>query len=92
MTAQTSAYFRAVAIDYDGTLADGRVKPDTLAVLAEARARQIRVIVVTGRIMSELQAVFPDAWDHVDAVVAENGAVLATRAGVRLLAAPSAAP
>ena len=32
--------FRAVAIDYDGTLADGQVKPDTLAALAEARARQ----------------------------------------------------
>ena len=88
MTAQAPAYFRVVAIDYDGTLADGRVKPDTLAALAEARARQIRVIVVTGRILSELQAVFPDAWDHVDAIVAENGAVLATRAGVRLLAAP----
>ena len=88
MTAQTPAYFRAVAIDYDGTLADGQVKPETLAVLAEARARQIRVILVTGRIMSELQAVFPGALDHVDAVVAENGAVLATRAGVRLLAAP----
>lgn len=67
MSSHAPAYFRAVAIDYDGTLADGRVKPDTLAALAEARARQIRVIVVTGRIMSELQAVFPDAWDHVDA-------------------------
>ncbi len=88
MTAQAPAYFRAVAIDYDGTLADGRVKPGTLAVLAEARARQIRVIVVTGRILRELQTVFPDAWDHVDAIVAENGAVLATPVGVRLLAAP----
>jgi hydroxymethylpyrimidine pyrophosphatase-like HAD family hydrolase len=88
MTAQAPAYFRAVAIDYDGTLADGRVKPGTFAVLAEARARQIRVIVVTGRILRELQTVFPDAWDHVDAIVAENGAVLATPVGVRLLADP----
>src|ERR1700722_20612991 len=88
MASHAPAYFRAVATDYDGTLADGRVKPDTLAALAEARARQIRVIVVTGRIMTELQAVFPDAWDHVDAIVAENGAVLASPAGVRLLAAP----
>src|SRR3984957_14851433 len=88
MTSHAPAYFRAAAVDSDGPLADGRVKPDTLAALAEARARQIRVIVVTGRIMSELQAVFPDAWDHVDAIVAENGAVLATQAGVRLLAAP----
>ena len=88
MTSQAPAYFRAVAIDYDGTLADGQVKPDTLAVLAEARAGQIRVILVTGRIMSELQTVFPGALNHVDAIVAENGAVLATRAGSRLLAAP----
>ena len=88
MTAQAPGYFRAVAIDYDGTLADGRVKPDTLAALAEARAWRIRVILVTGRIMSELQAVFPGAEDYVDAIVAENGAVVANRAGVRLLAAP----
>lgn len=46
------------------------------------------MVLVTGRIASELRAVFPDALDHVDAIVAENGAVLATRAGVRLLAAP----
>jgi hydroxymethylpyrimidine pyrophosphatase-like HAD family hydrolase len=88
MTAQAPAYFRTVAIDFDGTLADGQVTPGTLAALAEARARRIRVVLVTGRIMSELRAVFPDALDHVDAIVAENGAVLATRAGVRLLAAP----
>ena len=88
MNAQAPAYFRAVAIDYDGTLADGQVKPCTLAALAEARARQIRLILVTGRIMSELQTVFPGALDHVDAIVAENGAVLTTQAGARLLAAP----
>jgi hypothetical protein len=92
MTVQAPAYFRAVAIDYDGTLAESRVKPDTLAALDEARARQISVILVTGRIMSELLAVFPDALDHVDAIVAENGAVLATPAGVRLLAAPVGHP
>lgn len=86
------AYFRAVAIDFDGTLADGRVAPDTLAALAEVRARQIRVILVTGRIMDELRAVFPDAGDHVDAVVAENGAVLAAQAGVCLWLPPSPAP
>ena len=88
MAEQWPAYFRAVAIDFDGTLADGPVAPDTLAALAEARARQIRVILVTGRIMDELRAVFPDVGDHVDAVVAENGAVLAAQVGVRLLAAP----
>ena len=81
-------YFRAVAVDYDGTLADGEVASDTLTALAEARARGIRVILVTGRILNELRAVFADVEDHIDALVAENGAVLVTTAGVRRLAAP----
>ena len=88
MTAGALSYFRAVAIDYDGTLADGQVAPDTLTALAEARARGIRMILVTGRIVNELRAVFPEVEDHVDAVVAENGAVLVTPVGVRQLAAP----
>ena len=81
-------YFRAVALDFDGTLADGQVAPATLAALTGARARGIRVILVTGRIMSELRAVFPEVDEHTDAVVAENGAVLVTHGGVRLLADP----
>lgn len=88
MAEKPPAYFRAVAIDFDGTLADGSVMPGTLAALAEARARHIRVVLVTGRIMSELRAVFPDVGDHVDAVVAEDGAVLVTSAGARNLAVP----
>jgi len=81
-------YFRAVASDFDGTMAEGQIAPDTLAALAEARARGIRVILVTGRIMSELRAAFPEIEDHVDAVVAENGAVVVTPVGVRQVAAP----
>ncbi len=81
-------YFRAVAADFDGTMAERQVAPDTLAALAEARARGIRMILVTGRIMSELRAMFPEVEDHVDAVVAENGAVVVTPAGVRQMAAP----
>jgi len=81
-------YFRAVAVDYDGTLADGAVAPDTLTAVAEARTRGIRVILVTGRIVNELRAVFTHVEDHVDALVAENGAVLVTSVGVRRLAAP----
>jgi len=81
-------YFRAVAVDYDGTLADGSVAPDTLTALAEARTRGIRVILVTGQIVNELRAVFAHVEDHVDALVAENGAVLVTSVGVRRLAAP----
>ena len=81
-------YFRAMATDFDGTLAEGMIAPDTLAALAEARARGIRVILVTGRIMSELRAVFPDVDEYVDAVVAENGTLVVTSVGVRLLTAP----
>ena len=77
-----------MAVDYDGTLAEGPVAPDTLTALAEARDRGIGVILVTGRIVNELRAVFPEVEDHVDAVVAENGAVLITPVGVRQLAAP----
>jgi hydroxymethylpyrimidine pyrophosphatase-like HAD family hydrolase len=83
-----AGYFRTVALDFDGTLAEGQVAPATLAALTEARARGVRVILVTGRIMSELRAVFPEVDDHIDAVVAENGALLVTHGGVRLLAAP----
>lgn len=83
-----AGYFRAVAVDFDGTLADGSVAPDTLRALGEARARGIRLVLVTGRIMEELRAVFPEVQDHVDAVVAENGALIVTPAGVRQLAAP----
>ncbi len=81
-------YFRAVASDFDGTMAEGQIAADTLAAVDEARARGTRVILVTGRIMSELHAAFPDVEDHVDAVVAENGAVVITPVGVRQVAAP----
>jgi hydroxymethylpyrimidine pyrophosphatase-like HAD family hydrolase len=84
-----AAYFRAVAVDFDGTLADdGTVAPDTLAALRHVRARRVTVVLVTGRILDELYEVFPDLDDHVDAVVAENGAVVSTPRGARLLAAP----
>jgi len=83
------AYFRAVALDFDGTLAhDGRVDPATLAAVGRARARGVRVVLVTGRILDELRAVFPEVDRHVDAIVAENGAVVATALGVRPAAAP----
>ncbi|OBH91535.1 hypothetical protein A5678_11035 [Mycobacterium sp. E2733] len=81
-------YFRAVAVDFDGTLADGAVASETLAALTDARARGIRIILVTGRIVQELRTAFADVEDHVDALVAENGAVLVTSLGVRRLAAP----
>jgi hydroxymethylpyrimidine pyrophosphatase-like HAD family hydrolase len=85
---EATPYFHAVAVDFDGTLAESQVAPGTLAALGEARGRGIRVILVTGRIMDELRVVFADVEDHVDAVVAENGAVLIGPVGLRRLAAP----
>lgn len=73
-----TGYFRAVAIDYDGTLVEGG-PPDakTLDALAAVRDSNRKLVLVTGRILGELREVFPavDVW--FDAVVAENGGVLA---------------
>jgi hypothetical protein len=86
---QPSGYFRAVAVDFDGTLADGgRTDPEVLKALAEVRARGLRVVLATGRILAELRETFPDVDDHVDVVVGENGAVVSGPAGTRLLAPP----
>ena len=82
--------FRALAVDYDGTLTrDGRrPRGAVLAALARARAAGCRVLLVTGRILSELRADFPDVDEHVDAIVAENGCVLASGGATRLITPP----
>jgi hydroxymethylpyrimidine pyrophosphatase-like HAD family hydrolase len=67
----------AVALDYDGTIArDGRVEPLVLEAVKEAQARGIVMILVTGRIMADLWHVLPE-HELFDALVCENGAVLA---------------
>ncbi|MEO6786842.1 MAG: HAD family hydrolase, partial [Chthoniobacteraceae bacterium] len=69
--------FRVLALDYDGTIArDGRADPDVLAAIREAQIHGIAVILVTGRILSDLRRVLPEAGTF-DAIVAENGAVIA---------------
>jgi hydroxymethylpyrimidine pyrophosphatase-like HAD family hydrolase len=68
--------FRALALDYDGTIAiNGVLNPDVKAAILEARARGVGVLLVTGRILAQLRKVAPDI-DFFDAIVAENGAVL----------------
>jgi len=70
--------FGVLALDYDGTIArDGILDSDVKASIAETRARGITVILVTGRILSDLKRVAGDL-QFVDAVVAENWAVLNT--------------
>jgi phosphoglycolate phosphatase (TIGR01487 family) len=69
-------YFRAVATDYDGTLAHERaVAPATLAALEACRREGRRLILVTGRQLESLRAVFPH-YGVFDRIVAENGALL----------------
>jgi hydroxymethylpyrimidine pyrophosphatase-like HAD family hydrolase len=88
---EPTGYFRAIAVDFDGTLAeDGRPDAGVLEALAEVRARGLRVVLATGRILVELRETFPDVDEHVDAVVGENGAVVTGPAGARLLALPVA--
>ncbi|HWD07794.1 MAG TPA: HAD hydrolase family protein [Actinomycetota bacterium] len=83
-------YFRAVALDYDGTLAEGSVSTRVLAALDTARDRGLKIVLVTGRIYAELLEVFPGVERHVDAVVAENGAVLVCGLWHRSLSPPVA--
>ncbi len=68
---------RVIATDYDGTIAiDGLLDPAVREAIAHARKRGVLVVIVTGRILSELRDV-ADGLDFVDGVVAENGAVVA---------------
>ena len=68
--------FHALATDYDGTLAyDGRVDGPTLAALERLRATGRKLLLVTGRELSQLIDCMPQL-DLFDLVVAENGALL----------------
>jgi hydroxymethylpyrimidine pyrophosphatase-like HAD family hydrolase len=65
-----------IALDYDGTVARGDVlEPSVREAIAAARTRGITVLLVTGRILDELQRVAGDLH-FVDGAVAENGAVI----------------
>ena len=68
--------YRALAADYDGTLAtDGVVDRATVEALRRLAATGRKLILVTGRQLGDLRHAFPQAASF-DAVVAENGAVL----------------
>ncbi len=83
-------YFRAVALDFDGTISGSGHRPrrEVLESIRRARTVGYQIILVTGRILSELRADFPDVEDHFDAIVAENGAVFRVRGQSRSLAPP----
>jgi hydroxymethylpyrimidine pyrophosphatase-like HAD family hydrolase len=81
--------FCVLALDYDGTIAEnGKPHLAVMQAIQETRARGIVVVLVTGRILSDLKKVAGDL-NIFDAVVAENGAVLALPNGrTRLLGRP----
>jgi hydroxymethylpyrimidine pyrophosphatase-like HAD family hydrolase len=65
-----------LALDYDGTPAqDGILDPEVRQVILEVHAHDITVVIVTERILDDLRRVMGDLR-LVDAVVAENGAVV----------------
>jgi hydroxymethylpyrimidine pyrophosphatase-like HAD family hydrolase len=68
--------YRALATDYDGTIAhDGIVEDRTIGALLRARAAGRQLILVTGRELGDLFKTFAHV-DLFDRVVAENGALL----------------
>ena len=69
-------HYLALACDYDGTLAkDGVVSPQTIDALERMRASGRKLILITGRLLEDLQMAFP-RLDLFAYVVAENGALL----------------
>ena len=85
-------HFAVLALDYDGTIAiDGSVANSTARALRRIRESGRKLVLVTGRIISDL-IVACDVLDLFDYVVAENGAVLykpATREIIPLARSPS---
>ena len=68
--------FLALASDYDGTLAHKeKIAPTTLNALCDFRRSGRKLVLVTGRELHELLAIFPEA-SIFDSVVVENGALL----------------
>lgn len=86
-----SKHFRALAVDFDGTLAHhGHVDEATLAALRRVTASGRRLLLVTGRELPSLFRTFAHV-ELFDLVVAENGGLLyepATRRELLLAEAP----
>ena len=68
--------YQVLATDYDGTIAfDGQVDEPTIAALGRAKAEGLRLVLVTGRELTDLFNTFEHS-DIFERIVAENGAVL----------------
>ncbi|HSK29555.1 MAG TPA: HAD hydrolase family protein, partial [Candidatus Limnocylindria bacterium] len=72
----SNVYCRAIACDFDGTGAiDGHPAPEVYATLSAARAQGLVTLLVTGRVLEDVQRACEELTPF-DAVVAENGAVI----------------
>src|SRR6476619_5121082 len=68
--------YTAVALDFDGTIAhDSEVPPHVVDGLKRLKETGRKLLLVTGRELPELLAIFPEIA-LFDRVVAENGALL----------------
>lgn len=64
-------WYRAVALDLDGTLTTGDwPQPAVLDRIAALRADGVRMLLITGRILADLDVEFPGLADRFDVVVA----------------------
>jgi HAD superfamily hydrolase (TIGR01484 family) len=85
--------YRALATDYDGTIAtEGQLEPETLVALRRWQNSGRKLVLVTGRMLDDLLTVLPQyaPLELFDWLVVENGAVLyhPLTQTVRLLTAP----
>lgn len=72
-----STIFKAIALDVDGTIAfHDNLSPEVLAAMKQLRYTGMRIIVVTGRTLAELDRVYPQLAELSDIRVLENGAVM----------------
>lgn len=77
----TETPYRVLACDYDGTVArHGVFEPQAVAAIAALRRAGMRAVLVTGRVLEDLQSCCA-RLDLFDLLVLENGAVLADPAG-----------
>jgi hydroxymethylpyrimidine pyrophosphatase-like HAD family hydrolase len=84
--------FAALATDYDGTIAyEGCVDEPTLAALTRAKEAGLRLIMVTGRELSDLFNTFPH-YALFERIVGENGAVIFNPATARVRTLAAAPP
>jgi Cof subfamily protein (haloacid dehalogenase superfamily) len=84
VTRSAAPRYRLLALDIDGTLlrSDKTISPRTLAAVAAARARDVRVILVTGRRHPAARRIAEQLGPDLDlvlhngAIIIENGEVL----------------